>query len=52
MTISKISGYGTPVANPNQAIDEPEKPTEGDTYMEADVVILDWRVVENNVELE
>lgn len=51
MNISKINGYGTPVANPNQAIDEPENPEEGNTYMNADVVILDWRIVENEVEL-
>ena len=52
MNISKIKGYGTPVSNPNQAIEEPENPEEGDTYMQAEVVILDWRIVENNVELE
>lgn len=51
MNISSITGYGTPVADPTQAIDEPEDPTEGDTYMNADVVILDWRIVENEVEL-
>lgn len=51
MNISSITGYGTPVANPAQAIDEPEDPTEGDTYMNAEVVILDWRIVENNVDL-
>ena len=51
MNISKINGYGTPVANPNQYIDKPENPDEGDTYMEAEVVILDWKVVNNDVEL-
>jgi hypothetical protein len=51
MNITKINGYGTPVSDPNEAIDEPENPEEGNTYMQAEVVILDWRVVENNVEL-
>ena len=51
MNISKITGYGTPVADPTKVIDEPEKPTEGDTYMQAEVLILDWRIVENDVEL-
>lgn len=51
MNISSITGYGTPVADPTQGIDEPEDPTEGDTYMNAEVVILDWRIVENDVEL-
>ena len=52
MNISKINGYGTPVANPGQAIDQPEKPTEDDSYMNAEVVILNWNVIANdNVEL-
>lgn len=51
MNISKINGYGTPVANPEQYIDKPENPDEGDTYMQAEVVILDWKVVNNEVEL-
>ena len=48
MNISKISGYGTPVSEPTQGIDEPEKPTDSETYLAAEVVILDWKVVENN----
>ncbi len=51
MNITKMSGYGTPVSNPDQLIDEPEKPEEGNTYMNAEVVILDWKVVNNEVEL-
>jgi len=51
MNITKINGYGTPVSDPNQAIDKPENPEEGDTYMEAEVVILDWKIVNNEVEL-
>lgn len=52
MDIKNISGYGTPVSNPNQAIDVPEKPTDDNSYMEAEVVILDWKVVKQDVELE
>lgn len=52
VSISAISGYGTPVANPEQAIEIPEKPTDDKSYLAADVVILDWKVVLNeNVEL-
>lgn len=51
MNITNINGYGTPVSDPNQGIDKPENPDEGDTYMQAEVVILDWKVVNNDVEL-
>ena len=51
MNITKMSGYGTPVADPNDAIDQPEKPTIGDTYLAADIVVLDWRVISNDVTL-
>lgn len=48
VNISKIVGYGTPVSNPEQLIDEPEVPVDEDTWMQADIVILDWKVVNNN----
>ena len=51
INITKIQGYGTPVAEPNQLIDQPEKPTIGDTYLAAEIVVLDWRVIENDVTL-
>lgn len=51
MNITKMSGYGTPVADPNDAIDQPEKPTIGDTYLAAEIVVLDWRVISNDVTL-
>ena len=51
INITKIQGYGTPVAEPNQLIDQPEKPNEGSTFIAADIVVLDWRVISNNVTL-
>lgn len=52
VAISAITGYGTPVANPEQAIEIPEKPVDDKSYLAADVVILDWKVVLNeDVEL-
>lgn len=52
ITISSIEGFGTPVANPNQAIDKPEKPTDDQTYLAADVVVLKWKVVNQTVPLQ
>ena len=51
INITKIQGYGTPVAKPNQLIDQPEKPNEGSTFLAADIVVLDWRVISNDVTL-
>jgi len=48
VAISAISGFGTPVANPDQAIDIPENPTDDDSYLAAKVVVLKWKIVENN----
>lgn len=48
VNISKIQGYGTPVSNPEELVDVPEIPVDEDTWMQVDIVILDWKVVENN----
>lgn len=52
VTINGIEGFGTPVANPNQAIDKPEKPTDDKSYLAADVVVLKWKVVNQSVTLK
>ena len=51
LTINGITGFGTAVANPEEAIDEPEKPTDDKSYLAADVVVLKWRVVKQSVTL-
>ena len=51
VTINSISGYGTPVSNPGQAIEIPEKPVDDKSYLAAEVVILDWALVQNEVNL-
>lgn len=51
VTINGIEGFGTPVANPNQVIDKPEKPTDDESYLAAEVVVLKWRVVNQSVTL-
>ena len=49
--ITKLYGLGTPVYNPNETI-YPEKPQDNDSYIAAQIKILSWRLVNNNVELE
>lgn len=50
-TITKLYGLGTPVYNPDEVI-YPEKPEDNDSYIAAQINILSWRLVYNNVELE
>lgn len=51
LTINGIAGFGTAVANPDKAIDKPEKPTDDASYLAAKVVVLKWRVVKQSVTL-
>lgn len=50
--ITKLSGLGTPVYDPEEII-YPEKPEEDkDTFIAAQINILSWRIVNSDVELE
>ena len=50
--IKSITGYGTPVVDLNYIINTPEIPLEDEqTFVAAEINILSWRVVENNVNL-
>lgn len=50
--ITKLTGLGTPVYDPEEII-YPEKPEEGDdTFIAAQIKILSWRVVKSDVELD
>lgn len=49
--VTKIAGLGTPVYDPDQTI-YPEKPSEEDYYIAAEINILSWRLVENDYPLE
>lgn len=51
VNISKISGFGTPIYDPNQDFVTPEKPKDIETYVSAQINILSWRVVEDNYEI-
>lgn len=50
ITLNGIKGFGTPVYNPAKEID-PIVPTYSNTYLAARVQVLQWRVVNQNVNL-
>lgn len=50
ITLNSIKGFGTPVFNPAKEID-PTVPTYSNTYLAARVQVLQWRVVNQNVNL-
>lgn len=48
--IKTLAGLGTPVYNPDEII-VPEKPKNEETYIAAEINILSWRVVNQDVDL-
>ena len=50
INIKSITGYGTPVSSDN-VIDNPQMPEEYFTYVAAEINILPWRVVSNDIDL-
>lgn len=51
INLKNVYGFGTPVYNPEEII-IPEKPKDDDTYVAAEVMILSWRLVSSDVDLE
>lgn len=51
VNISKISGFGTPIYDPNQEFVVPEKPESVASYVYAQINILSWRIVKNDYEI-
>lgn len=51
VTIDTMSGFGTPVYNPDEIID-PVIPKDTETYLAARINVLSWRVVTSNVDLD
>jgi len=51
INLSKVIGLGTPVYDPDERI-YPEQPSKDDTYIAAQINILSWRVVTNDVVLD
>ena len=51
VNISKITGFGTPIYDPNQDFVVPEKPESVASYVYAQINILSWRVVSGNYDI-
>lgn len=51
ITLDKIVGFGTPVYDPDEFID-PTVPVDENTYLAAKINVLQWRVVNQNVDLD
>lgn len=51
ITINTISGFGTPVYNPDEII-VPVIPKDTETYLAARINVLSWRVVPSSVDLD
>ena len=52
VTISKVSGLGTPVFDSDIDFDTPERPVDVNSYVAAEVRILSWKVVKNEYNVE
>lgn len=50
INIKSLGGFGTPVYDPKHVI-VPVKPTDTSSYMAAEINVLQWRVVNQNVDL-
>lgn len=50
LNITLLAGFGTAVYDPTKVI-IPVKPSDSNTYMSANINVLQWRLVNNNVEL-
>lgn len=48
MNITKLVGLGTPVYRPDEVI-YPEKPSNDETYIGADVLVLNWRIIHQEI---
>ncbi|MBO5831770.1 MAG: Mfa1 fimbrilin C-terminal domain-containing protein [Alistipes sp.] len=51
ITVNGVKGLGTPVYDPAQEV-VPVKPTDKETYISAEINVLSWRVVSEEVTLE
>ena len=49
--INSLAGLGTPVYDPEEVI-YPEKPSDDESFIAAEIRILSWRIVNQNIDLE
>ena len=52
VNIATITGLGTPVYDPDVDFETPERPTDVNSYIAAEVRILSWKVVKNEYNVE
>ena len=50
MNIQSITGYGTPISSDNVIVN-PTEPEDHSTFVAAEINILSWRVVSNDINL-
>lgn len=51
INLNTIAGFGTPVYDPNKVID-PTIPSDSNTYLAAEINVLQWRIVAQDVDLD
>ena len=52
VNVASITGFGTPVYDPDVDVPTPERPTDVNSYVAAEVRILTWKVVKNEYNVE
>ena len=52
VNIAGITGLGTPVYDPSNDIEEPVTPTDSESFISAQINVLSWKLVSNNVTLK
>lgn len=52
VNIAGIAGLGTPVYDPSNEIEEPVTPTDSESFISAQINVLSWRLVSNDVTLK
>lgn len=52
VNVTDVTGFGTPVFDPETNFITPEHPEEGTSYVAADVRILSWKVVKHDYSVE
>lgn len=51
INLKSLTGFGTPVADPDRVIDKPETPDHDETYLSAQIQILKWTMISQDVDL-
>ena len=52
INVTGIKGLGTPVYDPNSKVETPVEPEETESYVAAQIKVLSWRIVNQNVTLQ